>query len=139
MNKSSIALALITAALLSACGPDKVSFNTLEDARAQAKANALFNAQVYRAESPRLGGFGIVAHGDSTQTPDCPQGDGWASVSYMLVEGNNVAKYTAKCSTVSGTVGCYLDADFQKKTYASDDGRCQPVEKVPFPLPKLTK
>jgi hypothetical protein len=32
-----------------------------------------------------------------------------------------------------------LDKDFQTKTYAGDDGRCQPVDKVPFPLPKIAK
>lgn len=133
-------LLLVTMLLaLGACGKKEVSFSTLEDARSQAKANAEWNAAKYRADNPRFTDHQIVSHGDSAQTPDCPQGDGWASMSVMKVEGKNVEKYTMKCSTVSANIGCYLDQDFKKKAYAQEDGQCQPTNKVPFPLPKLAK
>lgn len=44
-----------------------------------------------------------------------------------------------KCSTVSGNLGCLEASDFKTKSYASEDGTCQPATKVPFPLPKITK
>jgi hypothetical protein len=137
--KSAFLLASIIAISLSACSKQDVSFSTLEDARATAKANGEYNAQLYRAENPRFNTHKIVSHGDSTQTPDCPQGDGWATNSIMAVNGKEVEKFTVKCSTVSVSLGCYLESDFIKKPFATDDGKCQPVAKVPFPLPKLAK
>jgi hypothetical protein len=94
---------------------------------------------MYVAENPRFDNHAVVSHGDSSQTPDCPQGDGWATVSIMKVENKVIEKFVAKCSTVSGTVGCYLEQDFKKKPYANEEGSCQPVGKVPFPLPKIAK
>lgn len=128
MKKIATVAALVAAALLSGCGKKEVSFDTLEDARATARDNALFNAAAYRAENPRLEGLRIVSHGDSTQAPDCPQGDGWASVSFLNVvgegKGKEVEKYTAKCSTVSASLGCYLDKDFTNKPFAKQENRC---------------
>lgn len=124
-------LTLIVAAAVIAiagCGKKEVSFDTLEDARATGRDNALFNAAAYRAENPRLEGMRIVSHGDSTQNPECPQGDGWASVSFLNVvgegKGKEVEKYTAKCSTVSASLGCYLDKDFMNKPFAKQENRC---------------
>jgi hypothetical protein len=87
--------AALSVAFIAGCGKDSVSFNTLEDARSQARQNAEFNAAAYRSENPRLQGLKIVSHGDSTQTSTCPQGDGWASVSIMNVdkEKASVEKY----------------------------------------------
>lgn len=132
-------VALIAAAtLLSACGKQDASFDTLELARATAKSNAEYNAQSFRAGSPQYANYALETQGDSTQTPQCPQGDGWASA--KLVDKINPAiKVAIKCSTVSGTVGCLLATDFATKPYAADDGRCQDVSKVPFPLPKIAK
>lgn len=132
-------LIALAAFALAACGKKEVAFDTLEDARAQARANGLWNAKMYVAENPRFDNHSVVSHGDSSQTPDCPQGDGWATVSIMKVEGKVIEKFVAKCSTVSGTVGCYLEADFKKKPYANEEGSCQPTSKVPFPLPKIAK
>lgn len=123
---------------LAACGKDKVSFDTLETARTQGKANAEFNAQVYRAANVQYANTSIVAQTDSTMTPECPQGDGWGSVK-LVSKDNPAIAIPLKCSTISGAVGCLTDKDFQTKAYAGDDGRCQPVDKVPFPLPKVAK
>ena len=106
-----------------------------------ARDNALWNAAAYRAESPRLDGTQIVSHGDSTQSPECPQGDGWASVSFMAVSGTGknkeIEKYVATCSTVSAALGCYLKDDFAKKPFAKQENHCDPA--LPFPLPKIAK
>lgn len=132
-----ILIIIAVAAALSACG-NEVSFDTLETNRANAKANAEYNAQKFRAESTGYSNFALEVQGDSTQTPKCPQGDGWASV--KLVDKANPARAIGlKCSTVSGSVGCLLSTDFATKPYAADDGRCQPTEKVPFPIPKIAK
>lgn len=122
---------------LTACGKKEVSFDTLEDARAQARANAEFNAVSYRNQNPRMEGLKVVGHGDSTQTKSCPQGDGWASLSIMNVDkqAGMVEKYKVKCSTVSAQLGCYLEQDFVMKPFAQQENHCD--ESLPFPLPKL--
>jgi hypothetical protein len=129
-----IALAML------ACSDKSVSFNTLEDARSQARSNAEYNAAAYRAENPRMSGLKIVGHGDSTQTASCPQGDGWATVSIMNVdkEKQTSEKYKVKCSTVSASLGCYLEEDFNKKEQlVTQENRCDKT--LPFPLPKIAK
>lgn len=140
--KTFTTLAAVAAALtLSACSKSEVSFDTLEDARNTGRENALFNAATYRAENPRLEGTRIVSHGDSTQANGCPQGDGWASVSFLNVsgegKGKEVEKYVAKCSTVSAALGCYLDKDFANKPFARQENRCD--SSLPFPLKKIAK
>lgn len=136
-----IVLASIVSCILAACGKQDVSFSTLEDARNQARENAMFNAQVYRSENPRMQGLNVVGHGDSTQSPDCPQGDGWASLSLMGVDSDTkqVTKFKIKCSTVSAALGCYTEQDFQTKPFSKDEGRCANLNAIPFPLPKIAK
>jgi hypothetical protein len=131
-------IAAVSASVLAACGPDKVSFDTLETARTQAKSNAEYNAQVYRSAAPQYANFGIIVQGDSSQTPECPQGDGWASGN-LIDKADPANKVALKCSTVSGAVGCLTQAEFQTKPYAADDGHCQGTDKVPFPVPKVAK
>jgi hypothetical protein len=132
-------ITLITlACALSACSPDSVSFDTLETARTQAKANAEWNAQGFRAANPQYANTAIEVQGDSTQDPKCPQGDGWAS-GKLIDKADPARKLAIKCSTVSGAVGCMAQTDFEKKPYARDDGQCQDVSKAPFPIPKIAK
>lgn len=139
MKKTALILALIAAAALSACGKDTVSADRLEEARQTAKANAEFNASMYKATNPRFdAAFSIVGRSDTTQTADCPQGDGWASMSIMKVEGKQVDKTALRCSTYSSSVGCYREEDFVKdKQMVSEDGVCR--KEVPYPLPALKK
>lgn len=122
---------------LAACGPDEVNFDTLESARTTAKSNARYNAKKFRTDHPQFAEFDLEMQGDSTQTPACPQGDGWASG--KLVNLQTKAQVEIKCSTVSNAVGCLTKADFTGKPYAGDEGNCQPVKKVPFPLPKVAE
>ena len=139
MKKTTLIAALIAAALLTACGKETVSADRLEEARQTAKANAEFNASMYKASNPRFtADFSIVGRSDTTQTADCPQGDGWASMSIMKVEGKLVDKTALRCSTYSSSVGCYREEDFVKdKQLVSEDGSCR--KEVPYPLPILKK
>lgn len=129
---------LIAALVLAACSkqPD-VSFATLEEAKQTARENSLWNAQSYRQSNVLYQGWDIVSRGDSSQMNNCPQGDGWATMDFVSPEKNRIVK--VKCSTVSSATGCLEDKDFKSKPFAPEDGVCQPVNKVPFPLPKIAK
>lgn len=132
-----------TAAVLSLTSCSKheakqnVSFDTLEEAKATARDNALWNAQRYRAENPPVRNFTAVSNGDSSQMPNCPQGDGW--VTLKLYSPDNGVVVALKCSTVSGATGCMLDSEFKSKPFADQDGHCQSTSIVPFPLQKIGK
>jgi hypothetical protein len=132
---------ILISMVLTGCGkePEPISHNTLEDARQTARANAEFNAIQYRAENPRMDGLKIVAHGDTTQNYDCPQGSGWATLSIMNVDkaANTQEKYKVVCSTVSSAIGCFLEKDFEKTPHAKEANQCN--TRLPFPLPKLAK
>lgn len=132
---------LAVCVLLSAagCAKREVAFDTLETARKQSKENAEFNARKWRADTKIYSGdnFNLISRGDSTQSPDCPQGDGWASIDVVNQNGQPVVKL--KCSTVSDSVGCLESSDFKTKSYANEDGTCQPTTKVPHPIPKIAK
>jgi hypothetical protein len=132
-----ILLIASVAVLVTACGKNEVSFNSLEEAKGTARENAMWNAQKYRQENVLFKGWDIIGRGDSTQENACPQGDGWATMEFVNPEKTFIKK--VKCSTVSANTGCLEDADFKTKPFASDDGHCQPTNKVPYPLPKIAK
>ena len=137
--KTKLLTLLTFAVALTACGNKDVSPDRLEEARSTAKANAEWNAAQYKAANPRFtADFSIVSRSDTSQTLDCPQGDGWASLSIMKVEGKTVDKTSLRCSTYSSSVGCYREEDFVKdKQLVSEDGTCRSA--VPHPLPALKK
>lgn len=130
-----IAIAAIMA--LTACSKEEISQDRLEEARLTAKNNATLNAQLYRAANPRFtGDYSIVARSDDGQNTHCPQGDGWASVSIMKVDGKMVDKTVLMCSTYSTSVGCYREEDFNKTpNLAQQNSGC--AKDIPFPLPVL--
>ncbi len=137
MKKITLLASAALFAILAGCGQNEVSFDTLENARKQAKENAEFNARKWRADTKLFVDANIISRGDSTQAPKCPQGDGWASMD--LVNNSGQTHVKLKCSTVSDSVGCLDEKDFKSKTYANEDGQCAPTSKVPFPLPKIAK
>lgn len=143
MKKSFISVLILSSTLaLVACGESpaqgpNVSFNTLEDARGTARDNALFNAKTWRAQL--YPDYDIVSRGDSTQTEDCPQGDGWASIDLIPPSHSVEGIVKLKCSTVSTNVGCLENNDFKTKSYSNENDVCQPTSHVPFPLPKIAK
>ena len=121
--------------MIAGCTKD-VSFETTEDARRQAKENAIQNAQIYRSQN-KLADYDIYGRGDSTISNSCPNGDGWASND--LVQKETGKKISLKCSTVSVSLGCMTDDDFKSKAYAQEEGKCAPLTRVPHPLPKLSQ
>lgn len=121
---------------LFACSPNKVSFDTAEDARKQVRENVTSLAQEYRA-SQALTDYTLNVRGDSTISLECPQGDGWASIDLENRNANPKIVIKLKCSTVSAGIGCMTDEDFKGKTYAKEEGRCN--TDIPFPLPKIGK
>lgn len=139
MKNFTLALVIASSVILAACGPDKVSADRLEEARSTAKSNSELNAQLYKAANPRFtADYSIVARSDTSQTAECPQGDGWASISIMKVEGKVVDKTSLRCSTYSSSVGCYREEDFVKDAnLVKEDGSCR--DSVPYPLPVLNK
>jgi hypothetical protein len=139
MKKLVILSAVLTAVALTACNETKqeVSFASLEEAKGTARENAMFNAQMYRQSNILYKGWDIIGRGDSTQSNACPQGDGWATMELVNPEKTRLVK--AKCSTVSGNTGCLDDSDFKTKPFASEDGVCAPLNRVPYPLPKIAK
>lgn len=136
MKKSIIAAFIIALGLAACGGKQEVSFASLEEAKGTARDNAMWNAQMYRQSNVLLKDNDIIGRGDSSQTNDCPQGDGWATMEFVS-QAKRVTR--VKCSTVSSNTGCMEDADFKNKPFASDDGHCQPTNKVPYPLPKIAK
>lgn len=132
-------LATLVLAFLAACNKDPVSNDRLEEARSTAKTNAELNAQMYRAANPRFtGDYSIVSRSDDGQNKDCPQGDGWAQVSIMKVEGKTVDKTVLMCSTYSTSIGCYREEDFNKTpNLAKQNSGCS--SEAPYPIPVLKK
>lgn len=129
----------LAVAVLAACSSKDVPFDRLEEARQTAKSNAEFNAALYKAQNPRFTSeYSIVSRSDDTQSQACPQGDGWAELSIMKVDGKQVDKTVLMCSTFSQSVGCYRKEDFEKNTnLAKQNGTCD--TKAPFPIPKIAK
>lgn len=119
------------------CTSEKVSWDTQEDSRRQAKENSEFNARKFRQLNTKYSQYRLVLRGDSTIGKNCAQGDGWASVDLEDGNGTGTGKVELKCSTVSDTIGCMTKADFMKKAHANEEGTCN--ENIPVPLPKIKK
>jgi hypothetical protein len=134
MKQKITAIALVTAALLTACGKQEVSFDTLETQRSIANDNSRYNAQKWRAENG-YEALNILGRGDSTQQASCPQGDGWASVDLIDAKTKAVQE-KLKCSTVSGNLGCYKDGDFKARAVlAKQENTCN--NEIPKTLKKI--
>lgn len=143
-------LSLVLLAILSlvACSEEDVSsFQTVEDQRAQGRANAASVAADYQRQNPRIQGWEAIVKADSSHTAKCPQGDGWAEVVFMRTsreEGSTknlqVEKATVMCSTVSFNEGCVMVSptnNWDKFIKKSMDGVCGNTSEVPMPLPKV--
>lgn len=123
------------------------SFQTVEEQRAQGRANAGASAAEYQRQNPRILGWESIVKADTTHSGTCPQGDGWAEVVFMRSdreEGKTknltIEKATAMCSTVSTTQGCVMLSptdNWSKHPAKQQDGMCAKTTEVPFPLPKV--
>jgi hypothetical protein len=128
--KTIITIAAVLA--LTACGDKEVSFDTLETQRSIANDNSRYNAQKWRAENG-YEALNILARGDSTQQASCAQGDGWATVD-LISPTTKATQEKLKCSTVSGNLGCYKDADFKARVVlAKQENTCN------YDIPKTLK
>jgi len=153
---------IAAAAALTACGPQNIdqvmkdsgkvdksvafSFQTVEEQRAQGRANAGASAADYQRQNPRIQGWETIVKADTTHSSTCPQGDGWAEVVFMRSEREEgktknleIQKATVMCSTVSSTQGCVMVAptdNWAKHPGKMQDGQCASTREVPFPLPK---
>ena len=162
MKKLFLIITLAIATMLAACGERPVeqamkdtgsvskanafTFQTVEEQRAQGRANAGAAAAEYQRQSPRIQGWETIVKADTTHSSTCPQGDGWAEVVFMRAdreEGKTknlqVEKATVMCSTVSATQGCVMVSpvdNWSKHPSKAQDGSCASTLEVPFPLPK---
>lgn len=151
MKKLFITFALISAILsLGACNkpePETSSFQTVEEQRAQGRANATMVAAEYQRQNPRIQGWEAIVKADSSHKADCPQGDGWAEVVFMRTERTDgstknlqIEKATVMCSTVSINEGCamvYPVNNWDKHPKKGMDSTCASTKEVPMPLPKV--
>lgn len=122
-------LSLLSLLLCVGC-PKLYSFDEIERSRKQAKINAALNARIW-IDNHQKHITSIVAQTDSSITESCPNGDGW-----VTVEAEDVI---LKCSSVSVEINCYTADEFKSKSFASQDGKCQPRNLVPFPLPVIDR
>lgn len=157
-------IALLAVAALSACQKEQsveqvmkeqgqvrkdnaFSFQTVEEQRAQGRANAGAAAAEYQKQNPRVQGWESIVKADTTHSSTCPQGDGWAEVVFMRTERADgstknleVQKVSVMCSTVSSTQGCVMFSpvdNWSKHPGKAQDGTCASTREVPFPLPKV--
>lgn len=149
--KSTFGLCVVLAVgvFLTACGKKQElsSFATVEEQRAQGRANAGMVASEYQRQNPRIHGWEAIVKADASHTASCPQGDGWAEVVFMRAartEGSTknleIEKATVMCSTVSFNEGCVMVSptnNWDKHPKKSMDGVCGPLSEVPMPLPKV--
>jgi len=147
MNKTIIALSFV--AVLAACAKtvEDASFATVEEQRAQGRANATMVASDYQRQNPRIQGWDAIPKADTSHTAKCPQGDGWAEVVFMRTERADgstknlqIEKATVMCSTVSFNEGCVMVSptnNWDKHPKKSMDGHCAALSEVPMPLPKV--
>lgn len=148
MKRTMAFFGVVLALGMAACSKDEtVSFNTVEEQRAQGRANAGATAAEYQRQNPRLLGWESIVKADTTHNAKCPQGDGWAEVVFMRTEREEgktknleVQKATVMCSTVSTNQGCVMMAptdNWSKHPAKNVDGVCADLNEVPFPLPKV--
>lgn len=108
---------------------------SLDAAKIQARENATANAKAFRRDNAVLfGEWGLTSEGDSTQSLQCPVGDGWATLKMVEPEGKKTVKL--KCATTSLANGCVLDSEFKSKPFNGEDGSCG-SNRLPYPIPKL--
>ncbi len=162
MKRVALIAAVAASLALAACGEKSVeqvmkdggqvsktnafSFQTVEEQRAQGRANAGASAAEYQRQNPRLIGWESIVKADTSHSATCPQGDGWAEVVFMRTEREEgktknleVQKAGVMCSTVSATQGCvmvYPTDNWSKHPAKAQDGSCASTLEVPFPLPK---
>ncbi|MCI4437395.1 MAG: hypothetical protein JHC33_11370 [Ignisphaera sp.] len=105
---------------------DTVPTDIVDQNQSITQANVTSNAHRYANEV--FPGMDVrpLMQSDSSVTKDCRYGDGWGSGELIdNATGKSLGKI--KCQTNGhgkGTFGCMPTADFQKKDYADQEGKC---------------
>jgi hypothetical protein len=129
-----IAIIAAVALALAACG-EEVPTSIVDQNQIISRENAMLNARSF-VRQMGWEGTNVVGDSDSTISKSCRYGDGWASIK-VAKDGTTFAKL--KCQTNGmgkGMNGCLQEAEFAKKDYASQDGKC---DSSITELPKLGK
>jgi len=131
--KFSFLLSLLLVFTLSACGnkdapQDVVDQNmTISRLNAQKNANSYFPILYPAGSVDKMLGTPtrILMQSDSTISKTCRFGDGWASGEVQFDTGKTLAVKCQTNGTGKGINGCMTKAEFETKTYASEEGKCQ--------------
>lgn len=124
-------LALIFA--LPGCGGGKVPQDIVDNNMTITRLNAQKNADAYFSVQYPAGTVDVqlgepiraLMQSDSSVTPDCRYGDGWASGVIQFKTGKSLK---IKCQTNGvgkGINGCMSEAEFATKSYKGEEGTCQ--------------
>lgn len=126
-------LVIATLSILAACGPDKVPQDIIDQNMTITRLNAQKNADSWKATvwpegqvNSQHGGtpMRVLMQSDSTVSPSCRYGDGWAS---GVLQYSNGKTDKIKCQTNGsgkGINGCMYEAEFVTKSYKDEDGTC---------------
>lgn len=138
MKFNKVILSLATVLALTACGPEVVPQDVVDNNMTTTRLNAQKNAAAwYSATYPegmtdavRGKPIRVLAQSDSTVSKSCRFGDGWASA-VVNFEGGKTLEI--KCQTNGagkGINGCMTKAEFETKTYKGEDGTCAKMESL---------
>lgn len=129
--------AIVTiAASLAACGPEVVPQDVVDTNMTTTRLNAQKNASAWYSvtypegmvDSQRGQPIRVLAQSDSTVSKSCRYGDGWASAIVNFESGKTL---DLKCQTNGagkGINGCMTKAEFDTKSYKSEEGTCANLE-----------
>lgn len=139
MNRLFTATILAAALVLAACGPDRAPQDIVDTNMTISRLNAQKNANSYFPQAWPEGTVHpvwnakptrILMQSDSSITPQCRYGDGWASGDLQFDNGKSIK---IKCQTNGvgkGINGCMQEVEFQTKSYKDEDGRCANLDKL---------
>lgn len=134
MKFTKLFTAIVLVSSLAACS--KVSQDVVDMNMVTTRMNAQKNANSYfpiaypeGTVDAKLGKpTRVLMQSDSTVSEFCRNGDGWASGDIQFENGKTLA---VKCQTNGfgkGINGCMTKAEFETKTYKSEEGTCQNLE-----------
>lgn len=134
MKFTKLFTAIVLVSSLAACS--KVSQDVVDMNMVTTRMNAQKNANSYfpiaypeGSVDAKLGKpTRVLMQSDSTVDKFCRNGDGWASGEIQFENGKTIP---VKCQTNGfgkGINGCMTKAEFETKTYKSEEGSCQNLE-----------
>lgn len=138
-----LVIALLSAAfLVVGCGKAEAPQDVVDQNMTISRLNAQKNASSYYpiayptgTEDAKLGKpTRILMQSDSTVSKSCRFGDGWASGDIQFENGKTLPVKCQTNGTGKGINGCMTKAEFEGKTYKSEEGSCQnlaSLEKMP--------